>query len=275
MNGDTSNPDDEGSELAGPGRSRVGLPARALALALSMGACGPVGGEPGPESDEASITVFAASSLTEAMTALGHAYESSRPGTRVVLTFGGSQILRLQISQGAAADAFASANEAHLTSLISEGTAQRSQVLATNALALIVPRGLDGPVTSFEDLPRAQRIVIGSSAVPIGAYTRLLLDRTEVHFGPRFRQDVLDRVVSEESNVRLVRAKVELGEADAAFVYSTDALASDRSEIITIPPDVNVHPRYVIGGMTNAPSPRGRDAFLTWLQTAPARDILR
>lgn len=273
MNGDTSRLDGEGSELDGPDRGpagpRVRRPARALALTLLVSACGP------RAAADADITVFAASSLTEAMTELGEAYESAHPGTRVALTFGGSQILRLQISQGAAVDAFASANEAHVAALVSDGLSRPSQVLAENALALIVPKGMDGPVGSFEDLPRARRIVIGSRGVPIGAYTRLLMDRAGVHLGPGFREDVLSRVVSEESNVRLVRAKVELGEADAAFVYSTDALASERSETIPIPPEVNVYARYVIGGITRAPNPQGRDAFLAWLRTAPAREILR
>ena len=134
MNGDISKPDDA---VPHPHRLRTGRVGRGtrpvtavLALAFVAVGCGPPGTGGGQTADPDQVTVFAASSLTEAMTELGNAFEASRPGARLAVTFGGSQILRLQISQGAAADAFASANESHLAALVSDGSAQRSQVLA-------------------------------------------------------------------------------------------------------------------------------------------------
>ena len=276
MNGDTSDMDGEGSEpyvTAGRQRGTGGGWTRwGWILAIVLGAGGCAGSAEHLASDV--IRVFAASSLTEAMTDLGAAFEASHPDRRVILTFGGSQILRLQISQGARVDVFASANQAHLSSLTSEGLIERQQVLAESALALIVPAGESSPVTTFRDLPLAERIVVGSGAVPIGAYTHQLLERAEGHYGTGFRQQVLDHVVSEEGNVRLVRAKVELGEADAAIVYSTDARSSTRTSSIPIPSEVNVHVTYVVGGLADPANPTGREELLRWLETDRARRIL-
>ncbi|MEO0602265.1 MAG: molybdate ABC transporter substrate-binding protein, partial [Myxococcota bacterium] len=164
------------------------------------------------------LSVFAASSLTEAFEDLEHSFEAEHPGVDLQLTFAGSQVLRLQIEQGARADVFASADERHLQALLDTGDVVDARIFAENELTLIVPPS-PRAVTRFEDLPRASRIVVGSPQGPVGTYTRLLLDRAGATWGATFAAAIRRNVVSEEPNVRLVRAKVELGEADAAFVY--------------------------------------------------------
>lgn len=193
------------------------------------------------------LSVFAASSLTEAFEALADHFETAVPGSEVALTFAGSQVLRIQIQQGAPADVFASANPLHVGALLQDGEVEDPRVFAHNELVVIVPRDNPAGIRSFDDLARANRIVIAGANVPLGAYTREALARAEAVFGAGFEAAVLERVVSQENNARLVRAKVALGEADAAVVYGTDARASEGVCPVPIPADVNVRAEYWLG----------------------------
>ena len=218
----------------------------AVAFVLSSG-CSGGRAESSPE-----LHVFAASSLTEAFAELEEAFESAHPDVDVLLNLAGSQVLRLQIEQGARADVFASANEEHAAALAGAGLAGPAETLAWNALVVIVPADNPASIRAFADLPRAERLVVGHAAVPVGAYTRALLARAGTELGADFASAVRARIVSEESNVRLARAKVELGEADAAIVYRTDAIASERVHAIGIPPALAPRTRYVIAAVGDA-----------------------
>lgn len=216
----------------------------------------------GGDRDRTELSVFAASSLTEAFGAIEAAYEAQHPEVDVRLTFAGSQVLRLQLEQGARADVFASANEEHMRQLQNGGLVPASHTFAHNELVVVVPRSNPAGIERFDQLDQARRIVVGSEFVPIGAYTRMVLDRAEAELGATFASAVRGHIVSEENNVRLVRAKVELGEADAAIVYRTDARASDRLGIVPIPRELGVSARYSIGAVT-APAfgARGRGSL--------------
>ncbi len=168
------------------------------------------------------------------------------------LTFAGSQVLRLQIEHGAGADVFASADARHMTALVEGGHAAASRVFARNGLVIITPTAPERPFRTFADLPTAERLVVGADTVPVGRYTRRMLDRAAADLGAAFAGAVRARIVSEETNVRLVRAKVELGEADAAIVYRTDAAASDRVRAIPIPPAYDVPAAYHIAPLDGA-----------------------
>lgn len=205
--------------------------------------------------DRTRLVVFAASSLTDVFNALEQSFEAANAGADVVLSYGGSQLLKLQISEGAPGDVFASADEAHMRELVGAGLAQPSQTFAHNELVIVVPPDNPAHLTQLEDLPRAERLVIGAPSVPVGAYTRELLGRAARAYGSSFEQSVLSRVASAESNVRLVRAKVELGEADAAVVYRSDAAASTAVKQIALPPELNVRASYPIAVLTKAAQP--------------------
>lgn len=209
------------------------------------------------------LTVYAASSLTEVFRDLAQTFEASHPGAGVSLTFAGSQVLRLQIEQGAAADVFASANPEHMHALRDEGRVREARVFAHNELVLIVPADNPAEIHTLADLPRAARLVIGTRNVPVGRYAREALHRANSSFGPDFETSVLAHVVSEESNVRLARAKVELGEADAAIVYKTDAISSDRVRTIPVPETVNVRADYLIGIVDGSAHP---DLAAQWVE---------
>lgn len=233
--------------------SVFGWAALAVAAAL-LGGCNPSSG-----SDRVTLDVYAASSLTEAFGELERIFEKAHPDVDVAPTFAGSEVLRLQIEQGAPADVFASANAAHMNALIDAGLVPEAWTFTHNELVVIVP--LDNPagIETFADLPHAERIVIGTENVPVGRYAREALERAAETLGVGFPARVMTHVVSEETNVRLTRAKVELGEADAAVVYRTDAVASDRVGIIDVPAEANVRADYLIGAVAGRGSPEALD----------------
>jgi molybdate transport system substrate-binding protein len=156
-------------------------------------------------------------------------------------------VLRVQIEQGAPADVFASADPEHMRALVEAGIVAESRVFAHNELVVVVPPDNPADIETFLDLPRARRLVLGTRGVPVGRYARAVLSAVDSLLRPGFSDAVLEHLVSEESNVRLARSKVELGEADAAIVYRTDAAASDRVRTIAIPDEVNVRAEYVVG----------------------------
>lgn len=206
----------------------------------------------GPASDE--LVVFAATSLREVFTQIAERFEQQYPGTHVVLNLAGSQDLVAQIENGAAADVFASADAANMEKLAAAKLIEAAHVFARNAPVVVVAREAAADVRSLQDLPKADRIVLGVSEVPIGRYARKILDRAGERYGGDFRRRVEQRVVSNELNVRQVLAKVTLGEADAAIVYRTDAAtAKDRVAIVGIPDEVNAVAEYPIAVLTGAP----------------------
>lgn len=213
------------------------------------------GGAPGPAASRTPLVVFAASSLGEAFADLEQSFEAAHGDVDVTLSYAGSQVLKLQIREGAPSDVFASADDAHMRELVRAGHAEPSQTFAYNELAIAIPADNPARIAELSDLPRAERLVIGAANVPIGSYTRELFARAGRVYGASFEQALLGRVVSEESNVRLVRAKVELGEADAAVVYRTDALASARVKPVAIPAELNVRAHYPIAVLTRAAHP--------------------
>ncbi len=220
------------------------------------------------------LTVFAASSLTEVFAELEAEHEAANPGVDVVVSTAGSQALRVQIEHGAPADVFASANAAHMQALVGAGLVRHDVRFAEGELVIVVPRDNPAGITSLEDLPRAERIVLGAPEVPVGAYARTMLEQAGARYGPEFRARVEAHVVSLEPNVRLVLAKVELGEADAAVVYRSDATATRAVTIVAIPADVGVRAQYHAGVLTAAAEPELARAFVEHLRSPFARAAL-
>jgi len=193
----------------------------------------------------------------------------------VVFNLAGSQELRTQIENGAPADVFASADQKHLQALVAQKLAQEPKVFARNEPVLVVPKGNPAKISGLEDLPKAQRIVVGVPEVPIGAYTLRILDAASKRYGDDFRKKVEAHVVSRELNVRQVLTKVTLGEADAAIVYRTDtATAKDKVEVIPIPSDLNVVAEYPIAVLARAKDPALARQFVEMVLSRPGREVL-
>jgi len=247
----------------------AGSAGAAAATAEPPAATPPSAVTPAAASARTRVIVFAASSLTDAFNDLEKGFEAAHPEADVALSYGGSQVLKLQINEGAPCDVFASADEAHMQELVQAGKAEASQVFAKNELTIIVPLDNPAKIATLKDLTRAQRFVIGAQNVPVGAYTRQLLAHTHESYGAAFEKDVLSHVVSEEANVRLVRAKVELGEADAAIVYRTDA--SDKVARVALPPELNIRARYPIARIVRAPQPELARAWVDYVLSPAAK----
>jgi len=208
-----------------------------LALLLVAG-CTSAGSAPAPGKKE--LTVFAAASLTGAMTDIAKAYEAAHPDTKIVLNFNNAAALRTQIEQGAHADLFLSANTKYMTALQDEGMIINDsvKVFATTDLAIIVPNDNRANITGLPDLARPGiRLVMVVKEGPLGDYTRQALEKTanDPGFGPAYRDAVLRNVISEEPTLPSLIAKLRIGEADAGIALESDVSNEDRVFLTAIP----------------------------------------
>jgi len=206
-------------------------------------------------------TVFAASSLTDAFPKLDGS---------ATYSFAGSNTLAAQIRQGAPADVFASANTALPNGLYQDHLCSKPVVFTRNALVVIVPRKNPAKIQSVSDLRRrGVKIVIAAAGVPVGDYTLQVLKKLRL-------LRVLRNVVSRETDVREVLAKVALGEADAGFVYSTDArTVPHKVRAIKIPARGQPNVRYgicVVSASSNKPAAH---AFVVRVLGKAGQRILR
>jgi molybdate transport system substrate-binding protein len=179
----------------------------------------------------AQITVYAAASLTDVFPKIDGSPRYS---------FGGSNTLAAQIQQGAPADVFASANMTLPNQLFTRGLCSKPVVFTRNTLVVVVPSSNPGKVRSVYDLTRSDiKLVIAGSGVPVGSYTLQVLKNMNLS------APVLENVVSQETDVREVLAKVALGTADAGFVYATDAkTVPGRVKAIKVPAWAQPKVRY-------------------------------
>ena len=211
------------------------------------------------------VRVFAAASLMEAFRDVAALYEQQHAGDAIELNFAGSQVLRTQIEQGAAADVFASADLAHADALKAAGLLGPHDVFARNRLVVVVPAG-SPRVKGLQDVARpGVKVLVAGPTVPVGRYTTQALAKLAAAglYGDDFQARVQANVVSQETNVRAVLSKVALGEADAGFVYATDATtAAQRVQVIDIPERYNVVAEYPIGVVTKSAAASQAKAFV-------------
>lgn len=229
---------------------------------------------------KATLVVYAASSLTEAFTAIGAEFEARHAGVRVVFNFAGSQTLRTQIEHGAAADLFAAADVIHVERLHEQRLlAEEPVTFAYNRLIVAMPAGNPAQLDSLRDLARpGVRIVVAQENVPVGRYTRQVLANlsADAAFGSAFGKAVLANVRSEELNVRQVFAKVVLGEADAGLVYVSDVAASSaRVATLAIPHHANVRAAYPLALVAASEEQALARRFVAFVRSPLAQEILR
>jgi len=208
------------------------------------------------------ITVYAAASLAQVLPRIDRAPRYS---------FAGSDQLALQIQQGAPADVYAAASPKYPELLYHSGLVAKPVVFATNKLVVIVPRSNPGHVRSVYDLRRSGlRVVIGDKSVPIGSYTRQILDTLGI------TADVAKNVVSEEPDVKGIVAKVALGEADAGFVYSTDAKAvATKVRVVPLPGWAQPPVRYELAVVKASGNQKAARAFVKKVLSARGRQLLK
>lgn len=275
-------------------RSRLAVPL--LLLALLAGACstedgGPPAAEPpvaerpdeqtpgaateaSPGSDavgdglvEGEIVVQAAASLTDAFADVAEAFSADHPDATVVYNFAGSQALATQIVEGAPADVFASANFTQMDVVAENGlVVDEPEVFVNNQLAVAVEAGNPFGISSLADLADPDLVlVLAAPDVPAGSFAAEALEGAGVEVTP----------ASLEVDVRSVLSKVELGEADAGIVYTSDLVtASDAVEGVVIPEAENVVAAYPIAALDEGPNPEGAAAFIDFVLSAEGQAIL-
>ncbi|MFD3041325.1 molybdate ABC transporter substrate-binding protein [Mycolicibacterium senegalense] len=189
-----------------------------------------------------SITVFAAASLKSAFTEIGEQFETDNPGSSVEFSFAGSSDLVTQLTQGAEADVFASADVRNMDRAVAAGLVEGAPVdFASNTLTIVVAPGNPKGIKSFADLTKpGVSVVVCAPPVPCGGATEKVEKATGVTLAP----------VSEETSVTDVLGKVTSGQADAGLVYLTDAAgAKDKVASVAVPEAaqaVNTYPIAVL-----------------------------
>ncbi len=190
-----------------------------LVFLLAATACG--GDDDEPAGGDSELVVYAAASLTEVFPAIDPAPQYN---------FAGSDELATQIREGAPADVYAAASAKYPQELFEEGLVDEPVVFASNRLVMIVPTDNPAGIDDINDITAdGTQIVIAAEGVPVGDYTREVLDELGL-------AAALDNVVSEEDDVKGVVGKISLGEGDVGFVYATDAaVAADDVTVVELP----------------------------------------
>ncbi|MDI3327298.1 MAG: molybdate ABC transporter substrate-binding protein [Alicyclobacillaceae bacterium] len=222
------------------------------------------------------LNIYAAASLTSAFQDLGKRFEQTHPGVAVRFNFAGSPTLVSQISQGAPADLFASADTSNMEKAKSKGLVEPEKFFAKNSLVLITPKNNPAGLQKYEDLLRASRVVLGVQDLPVGIYARQSLKRADQVFGAGFSDTVLSHVVSQETDVKQIVNKIALGEGDAAFVYGTDVqgATAEKVNVISVPESVNVTGAYPIAVVKQSSHKDLAESFIQFLLSREGQDIL-
>jgi len=219
----------------------------------------------------ASVTVSAAISLKDALDELGHMYEQSHVGVKIMFNYGASGMLQHQIEQGAPVDIFFSAAEKQMDTLQSEGLIipATRQDLVANQLVLITPASSTG-VKDFQDLarPEVKVIALGEpTTVPAGMYGRQVLE----HLG---LLAATEKKIVFAKDVRSVRTYVETGDADAGLVYRTDAQGSSKVRVVAAAPAGSHDPiLYPVALLKQSREPAAARSFLEYLSGPEARAV--
>jgi molybdate transport system substrate-binding protein len=223
------------------------------------------------------VTVFAAASLHNAFTEIAKQFEGAHPGVTVRLNFDGSQILETQIANGAPADVFASADQRSMGKAVDAGLVGTPVDFASNTLAVVAQ--FDVEVRSLRDLTRdGLKLAICAEQVPCGRYTRIALQKMSADkaYWPKYGDQVVHNVATQEQNVESVVQKVVLGEADAGFVYATDAVQGSAHLIaIPVPDEDQEIATYPIAGVKASANKDLAQSFVDFVLSAKGQSVLQ
>lgn len=254
-------------------RRSVLLLATASATLLLAG-CASAAGSPSSGSTTATadpltgtVTVLAAASLTESFETLAASFHTAHPGVTVTFDLGGSSALATQITQGAPADVFASANQSTMKTVSDAKLTDGAPTLfATNVLTLVVPPGNPAHITSLTDLTRpGVKSALCDTTVPCGVAAQQLFTAEGLRVTP----------VTLEQDVKAVLTKFELDEVDAGLVYVTDAKSAEgKVDTVAVPAAAKVVNDYPIALLKNATDKKAAAAFIAYVLSAPGQKVL-
>jgi molybdate transport system substrate-binding protein len=262
--------------LAARGRSTL----VAVLFVLGAAACGssskpstsstttaPGASQPAASALSGPLSVFAASSLTEAFNTVKTDLSTSNSDLTLTFNFAGSQALVTQIQQGADADVFASADTKNMQKLEDAGLVEAPKTFARNKLEIAVAPGNPKNITSLADLEKpGVTLVLADASVPAGKYARQAFTKAGLP---------APRPVSNELDVKSTMSKLTLGEADAVVVYVTDVKAAgDKVEGVEIPDAQNVEAVYPIAVLKASKHAAAAAAFVDEIATGRGRQVL-
>ncbi|MCW3794925.1 molybdate ABC transporter substrate-binding protein [Paenibacillus sp. LS1] len=218
------------------------------------------------------LTISAAASLTDAMKEIETNFETANPNIALNFNFGASGALQQQIEQGAPADIFVSAATKNMNALVDENliASGDQKNLLQNSLVAIVPADGTSTVTSETDLTSdsIKTVAIGiPESVPAGTYAKEALTNAKLW-------DELESKLVQGKDVRQVLQYVETGNADAGFVYKTDALTSDQVKIaFEVDKNSYTPANYPVGIIEGTKHRTEAEQFYAYLQTPEVLDI--
>ncbi len=261
-------------------RSRLVVLACVSVAALALVSCGGGGGG-GSEGGHrgGTLTILAASSLTDAFGELGNTFEEQNQGVQVKQTFGASSDLLAQIEQGAPADVFASAAEEEMDTADKDGLVSGTpRVFVKNREVIMVPRDNPAGINSLEDMAGPDiKLVLAAKDVPAADYAVEILGKANREYGPGFEQDVLSNVVSREADVRASVNRVVVGDADATLGYASDYTPDirDKAKVIPIPPKLNIIATYPIAALKDAEDPELAKKWVDLVTSTEGQMVLK
>ncbi len=230
--------------------------------------------------NEQSLTVFAASSLTDAFTEIAEAFATEFPDAEIIFNFASSSTLATQLAEGAPADVFASANERQMEIAIESGRIQEpAEIFARNRLVIAIPADNPAEIEGLIDLAQpGLALILVAPDTPIRDYTDTMLEQlaADPNYGNVFREAVLANLVSEEANVRQAVSKIVLGEADATIVYQSD-VTPDISEQVTaipVPDEYNVIAGYPIAITADSANADLAQSFMDYVLSDDGQAVL-
>ncbi len=240
---------------------------RALAILafLLIAACGTQHTDASVQALPMPVTVFAAASLQPAFDKIASRLNLNRQ-IQVTYSYAGTQTLTAQLTQGAQADVFASADPAHMTTLQNAGLiAGTPKLFAHNRLEIAVAKGNPKNIHGLADLARNGIVVVfADPSVPAGKYAQQALAKAGVMVKP----------ASLELQVTAVLSKVALGEADAGIVYVSDIVTSGKVDGVAIPDNQNVIADYPIAELDKAQNRTAADAFIAYVLSPEGQSML-
>ncbi|HJV17976.1 MAG TPA: molybdate ABC transporter substrate-binding protein [Bacillales bacterium] len=218
------------------------------------------------------LIISAAASLQDALTDIKADFEKENQNITLNFNFGSSGALQQQISQGAPVDLFFSAAEDKFQKLVTDGLIEKNNGidLVGNDLVLVVPKGSSKGIKTFEDLTKADKIALGTlESVPAGQYGKETLDKLNVW-------KTIEGNVVYAKDVRQVLTYVETNNVDAGIVYKTDALTSQKVEIVATAQDNTHEPIiYPVGVIKNSTHLKETKLFYDYLQNDKSMNVLQ
>ena len=226
---------------------------------------------------KASITVLAAASLRGPVNEIIRKFEAQNADVRIEVTYAGSQALANQINFGAPADIFLAADLAQMNIVVQSGKVDGKAVkpFASNQLALLISKSAANRVKDLKDLSKdGLRLCMANEKVPVGAYTRQMLQKASKKLGAEWLSKVRSNTVSLENNVSAVVTRISMDEADAGFVYQTDVLTAKQAVSVPIPKAWNVMARYYLAVPKEAPNAKIANKIVSLVLAKDGQTIL-